>query len=176
MKRSIKTLALVALLSATTTSTLFAKGTKTVLNASDWNAVAEQAEMESILDIESIPAVETYLLPEEWIKIENDSEIESILEIEEMPALAPVSQNNLDINLQRGRQVNMILNAPFTKNQQVGVAVIDASGKLVYAANGTFEDLQNLKFATAFVKDAKYVVRVYSENEVFETTLQVVNL
>ncbi len=176
MTRSIKTLALVALLSAATTSTLFATGNRTTLNKSDWNAIAEQAEMESMLDIESIPAVDNYLLPEEWTKIENDAEFEPSLEMEELPAFAPVSQNNLDLNLKRGRKVAMILNAPFETNQQVGVAVIDANGTLVYAATGSFAELQNLHFTAAFVKDATYVVRVYSQSEVYETTLQVVNL
>jgi hypothetical protein len=178
MTRSIKTLALVTLLSATTASTLFATGNRVNLTQSDWENIETNAIMESGLDLESMPPLEIYLLPEEWNVIESDVEWENSLDFESIPTIetASVVQGNLNLNLNAGRKVAMELNAPFNPTDQVGIAIIDAEGSLVYAKDGEFNDVKSISFSPAFVKDATYIIRIYSATKVYETSLQVLNI
>jgi hypothetical protein len=205
MTRSIKTLTIVALLTVTSASTLFAKGNRTTLTQNDWTEIANEAMMESILNIESIPAFEVYLIPEEWAAIEEEAEKENTSEIEAIPTvqlfllpdewnaietevetenmmefesiplmdLGSVKQGQLNLDLKSGKKVNLVLDAPFSNTDQVGIAVINQTGKLIYAKSGLFGEVKDLSFSTAFTKNATYIVRVYSTNKVYETNLQV---
>jgi hypothetical protein len=179
MKRTIKSLSLAVLLTASTTSALFAEGTRITLNQNDWTEIEDQAILESALSLESIPDVAYFLLPEEWDAIEREAEMESLSDFENIPALVKttIKQGSLNLDLKAGKKTAMLLEAPFAATEQVGLVVIDEKGKLVHAESGLFKQLQNLTFfSSARVKSATYIVRVYSAELVYETKLQVVNL
>lgn len=172
MKTAIVTLATAATLFNATTAN--AGGMITALSDSDWTAIENEATLENMLAIDQLPVLEIAEPTLDWEQIEAEAALERLLEI---PASTDVVANKaLALNLERGRQVNMILDAPYTQTEQVGVAVIDAAGNVLYNRVGTFAKLQHLHFNAPFMANATYIVRVYSAEKVFETSLQVVNM
>lgn len=153
MKRSIKLLAAataLALVGFTTNATAGTTSTKvsTVHELSDteWQQIAEEAELDEDTMLETIPMLRT------------------------------VSAKALDMDFKPGKQTNLILNAPFADKEEVGIVVLDKNGNVVYSKAGLFEEMKNLHFSDYYTKDMTYVVRVYSSSNVFETKLQVVYL
>jgi ABC-type glycerol-3-phosphate transport system substrate-binding protein len=112
----------------------------------------------------------------EWQEIAEDAELEESTTLEVIPMLRTVSVKALEMDFKAGKQTNLVLDAPFADKDEVGVVVIDKKGEVVYSTSGMFKDLKNLRFSDYYSKDMTYVVRVYSSSNVFETKLQVVYL
>lgn len=145
MKVSTKSLAAAILTIALSGTQLFAKDNSVnTLSDSEWNAIEESVEMEGMLEIEALPAFKS------------------------------ITVQALEMELSSGFQTNLTLNAPFSANEEVGLVILDNEGELVHFASGSFGDLKELKLADYYDWDMTYVIKVYSENAVFETKLQVV--
>ena len=80
----------------------------------------------------------------------------------------------LEMDFKSGTQTNLLLNAPFADNEEVGIVVLDQNGNVVHSSAGTYKNMKDLRFADYYSQDMTYVVRVYSSSAVFETKLQVV--
>jgi len=109
-----------------------------------------------------------------WQDIEQSTELENFEEIEALPALNLNKQNTLGIDFKPGNFTNLLLNAPFNQKEQVGIAVFDEQGEMVHSAAGVYGDLRDLHFIDYYNFDMTYVVKVYSETEVYEAKVQVV--
>lgn len=145
MKNAMKSAAAIVLALALPTATAFAKGNNShILSDSAWQDIEETAEIENKLLLEEIALEKTE------------------------------TANTLQLDFLPGSYTNLILSAPLEPNQEVGVVVFDANGQLVHSAAGTFAEMQNLRFLDYFDWDMNYVVKVYSETEVFEAKVQVV--
>ena len=144
MKRKATTTVATVFFCAAFTLTSFAKGTDVILTESDWNTIAEEVEIENMLELDAIPALRT------------------------------VSIKELEMDFDAGKQVHVSLNAPFAADEFVGLVVLDQDGEIVQSASGTFKDMKDFYLAAYYDWDMTYVVRMYSENAVYETKLQVV--
>jgi hypothetical protein len=171
MKNTILTIATAANLLAATFNTVQAKGIEIALSTNDWNAIADQADIENATELEEIPVLLYELTDADWNSIEMQLEIERQLEFAEE---AEITKSVLSLNLKSGKTTKMVINAPFENDELVGVVVIDDSGKVISSATGTFDDLKNVEIAEH--KNATYVVRAYSNTQVFETKVQVLFL
>ena len=173
MKTTVVTLA-TAILMATTSTNAFATGNVVTLSDSDWTAIEQETELENMLALEEIPVIRLTEVNIDWDVIEAEAELENMLENLTMP----ISINNqaLMLDLQKGKMAQMTLEAPYADEDLVGVVVLDENGNIIYSNNGNFSQLKNLKFQPVYKANATYVVRIYSENQLFETKLQVVNL
>jgi maltose-binding protein MalE len=112
----------------------------------------------------------------EWQCIEEEAELEESTTLEAIPMLRTVNVKALEMDFKAGKQTNLLLDAPFSDKEEVGVVVLDQKGEVVYSTSGLFKELKNLRFSNHYVKNMIYVVRVYSASNVFETKLQVVYL
>ena len=112
----------------------------------------------------------------DWERMETESELENSLDIQPLPILKPIQQQALNLSLEKGKQANMALNAPFEETEEVGVVVLNQRGDLIYSANGEFNNLKELSFNPKFEKSANYVVRIFNSDHIYETTVQIVNL
>jgi len=171
MKTSILTIATAANLLAATFNTAHAKGTEVALSTNDWNAIADQADIENATELEEIPVLMYELTDADWKSIEKQLEVESQLEFAEE---AEITKTSLSLNLKSGKTTKMVINAPFANDELVGVVVIDESGKVISSATGTFKSLKNVEISEH--KNATYVVRAYSSTQVYETKVQVLYL
>jgi len=145
MKNSIKSVAAIVLALALPTAQIFANGNSTIeLSDSAWQEIEENAELENLVEIESLPS----------INLEK--------------------ANTLSIDFKPGSFTNLVLAAPYNDNDQVAIAVFDAQGEMVHSAAGIYRDLKNLHFIDYYNFDMTYVVKVYSESEVYEAKVQVV--
>ena len=144
MKRKVTTLAVTAIMAVAFSASAIAKGTGVILSESDWNAIEEEAEMESMLAIEEIPALRT------------------------------INVKELEMDFVAGKQVQLKLDAPFAADEVVGLVVLDKDGEIVQTASGTYNDLKTFNLASYYDWDMTYVVRMYSESAVYETKVQVV--
>ncbi len=145
MKSSIKSVLALALGIAFTGSQLFA-GTATadikVLTDKDWTEITERAELDAMLDIEEMPALE-------------------------------LMNQNLSIDLLPGTFTTMELGAPLSENDEVGIVVHDANGKVIYQNEGEFKDIKTLRFRDYYDFDMTYMIKLYSPKKVYETKVQV---
>ena len=132
--------------------------------------------MEAMLVMEDIPALRMEALPIDWERMETESELENSLDIQPLPILKPIQQQALNLSLEKGKQANMALNAPFEETEEVGVVVLNQRGDLIYSANGEFNNLKELSFNPKCEKSANYVVRIFNSDHIYETTVQIVNL
>ena len=171
MKNSIATLATAATLLAASFNPATAKGTDVALSQNDWNTISEQVEIENATEINEIPVVLHELTQSDWNDIEQSAQETGL--ISALPA-AEVKQTALKVNLKAGKTTKLLLNAPFVDTEMIGVAVIDASGKVVSSTVGTYANLQQVLIPEN--RNETYVVRVYSASKVFETKVQVVFL
>lgn len=145
MKNSIKSVAAIVLALALPTAQIFANGNSTIeLSDSAWQEIEASAELDHLTDIEEIPVVE-------------------------------LDQNNsLGIDFKPGNFSNLLLDAPFNQKEQVGIVVFDAQGEMVHSAAGVYADLRDLHFVDYYNFDMTYVVKVYSDTQVYEAKVQVV--
>jgi hypothetical protein len=171
MKNSIATLATAATLLAASFNPATAKGTDVALTQNDWNAISEQAEIENATEIDEIPVVIYELTKSDWENIEISTEEAAL--INSLPS-AEEKQTALKVSLKSGKTTTLVLNAPFVDSEMIGLAVIDASGKVVSSTVGNYADLQQVLIPEQ--RSETYVVRVYSASKVFETKVQVVFL
>jgi len=145
MKNSIKSVAAIVLALSLTTTQLFAKeNTISVLSDSAWNEIEETVEVENML-------------------FEAD-----------LHTLKLTGLNTLSMDFNPGDRTNLVLNAPVKGAEEVGIVVYDNAGVVVYNATGTYNDVKTLHFEDYYKWDMDYVVKIYSETEVFEAKVQVV--
>ncbi len=145
MKNILKSVTAIVLALALPTATAFAKGNNShILSDSAWQEIEEAVEVENKLLLEEIVLEKTS------------------------------AANTMHLDFLPGSYTNLILSAPLEPNQEVGVVVFDAQGELVHSAAGTFAEMQNLRFLDYFDWDMNYIIKVYSETEVFEAKVQVV--
>lgn len=146
MKNVTNILATAALALATLGNQVYAKTTK-ILTDSDWKEIEESIETENMLLLEDV-------------------------------ATANFTQTNaLQIEFAPGNYTNTLhlaLNAPIANDQVVGVAVIDANGEIVYNTTGNFTEVKSLIFDLYKNWDMNYVVRIYTDEAVYESKVQVV--
>lgn len=119
------------------------------------------------------------LTDNDWNQIEENVELENKLSLESIGTTKSISSSTLLVEFAPGNFTNTLhlqLSAPFATHQEVGIAVINANGQVVYSATGIFEKVKNLDFDLAEKKDMIYVVKIYSENAVYESKVQVAYL
>jgi len=113
----------------------------------------------------------------EWQQIEETVELEDALAFEDVTLNNTSEASTLQVEFQPGNFTNtlyLLLNAPFNENQEVGIAVVDADGEVVHSAAGSFSEIKKLSFDLYSKWDMTYVVRIYSDDTVYETSVQVV--
>jgi hypothetical protein len=109
----------------------------------------------------------------DWKTIEEEAEFEGSLSIEEMPMLKTVNIKSLEMDFLPTRSIQVNLSAPFANDDVVGLVILDDGGDIVHSASGTYEELKQLRLRDYYSVDMTYVVRMYSEANVFATKLQV---
>ncbi len=110
----------------------------------------------------------------EWQNIAEEAEFDEGTNLEAIPALRTINVKALEMDFKSGTQTNLLLNAPFADNEEVGIVVLDQNGNVIHSSAGTYKNMKDLRFADYYSQDMTYVVRVYSSSAVFETKLQVV--
>jgi len=109
-----------------------------------------------------------------WQEIEASAELDHLTDIEEIPVVELNQNNSLGIDFKPGNFSNLLLDAPFNQKEQVGIVVFDAQGEMVHSAAGVYADLRDLHFVDYYNFDMTYVVKVYSDTQVYEAKVQVV--
>jgi hypothetical protein len=117
----------------------------------------------------------TVLTPTDWEAIEQQAELARLETIEEIPAVRIVTQQELYLQLTPQKKTTMVLNAPFLDEELVGLTVIDKYGHVVYKTFGKYADLKNYTLRDFDYKEMQYVVRLYNDQSIYETSLLVVN-
>ena len=113
------------------------------------------------------------LSDQDWAQIQEQAELEAMLDIDEMPSYK-VMNMALDVDLKPGTFTTMELDAPFNDNEEIGLVVMDSNGEVLYRDEGLFKDKKSLRFRDYIDYDMTYVIKLYSDEEVYETKVQVV--
>lgn len=113
------------------------------------------------------------LSEEDWTEIQQQAELEAMLDIDEMPAMKVMTMA-LNVDLQPGTFTTMKLDAPFSDNDEIGLVVLDSNGEVLLRDEGLYKDKKSLRFRDYIDYDMTYVIKVYSEERVYETKVQVV--